>query len=226
MEIENFRCTLPLNANDEEMFPLGFVVNYNTRKQIEFENFGNQPPSPLVLILTDTGILTTFFAINRQTNQSICYESKALQFKNYQIKVTDTAVKFNTGSMQPSASMFGLNSNAAAQLPKTSQSTLNFNTAPINQTPALKPQHQMPSMLPNQAQQQQQPAFKMNIPPPNAAPQQQQQKPLPQFQPQPIAQQQIVQCFSAFLSGFADASLLACWLASWPSYLLACFLVA
>ena len=85
LDLENYRCSLPLNTNDEEMFPLGLIVSYNMRKQIEFET-QLQPPSPLVLILTDTGILGTFFAVNRQSNQSICYDAKAIPFRTYSKK--------------------------------------------------------------------------------------------------------------------------------------------
>jgi len=74
---------LPLNFHDELLFPLGFVVSFNIKNQIEFDNYGTQPASPLVLILTDCGHLATFFAINRQSNQSICYDCKKMPFKNY-----------------------------------------------------------------------------------------------------------------------------------------------
>ena len=83
LEIDNYRCSLPLNSQDEEMFPLGLSVSYNIRNQIELESYGIQQPSPLILILTDCGHLATFFAINRQSKNSICFEPKIMQFKSY-----------------------------------------------------------------------------------------------------------------------------------------------
>jgi len=83
LEIENYRCSLPLNSQDEELFPLGLSISYNIRNPIEFENFGTQQPSPLILVLTDCGYLASFFVINRQSKNSICYEPKMMQLKCY-----------------------------------------------------------------------------------------------------------------------------------------------
>ena len=45
-------------------------------------SMGKQPPSPLIFILTDTGLICTFFVINLESkNKSICYDSKSLTYK-------------------------------------------------------------------------------------------------------------------------------------------------
>jgi hypothetical protein len=83
-EIEDYRCTLPLSGEDD-IFPIGFGLSFNTKSTIDFGNFGKQPQSPLLFILTDTGLLVTFFAINLDyKNKSICYESKQMAYKPQQ----------------------------------------------------------------------------------------------------------------------------------------------
>jgi hypothetical protein len=72
---------IPVNENDEEAFAIGFDVSYNCKNQIAFDNYGTQPASPLVLILTNEGLLVTFFAINFDSkNKSICQESKPMRY--------------------------------------------------------------------------------------------------------------------------------------------------
>ena len=96
------------------MFPLGFAVSFNIKNQIEFDNYGTQPASPLVLILTDCGHLTTFFVINRQSNQSICYDYKKMSFKNYKLvlsKAQPQQPQLPPPSTSTSASASSLNNN-------------------------------------------------------------------------------------------------------------------
>lgn len=84
LDIEEYRCTLPLRNDNDDMFPVGFGISLNSKNSIDFGNYGKQAPSPLVLILTDSGQLATFFAINLKTDKPICVEAKKLQFKNIQ----------------------------------------------------------------------------------------------------------------------------------------------
>jgi len=71
-----------LTSKDEELYPVGMAVSYNILNEIEFENFGTQPASPLVLLLTDNGLLITFYAINLNSiKHSICYAPNKLAFK-------------------------------------------------------------------------------------------------------------------------------------------------
>ena len=81
LDIENYRLAIPVSENDEEAFPIGFDVSYNCRNQISFDNYGTQPASPLVLILTNEGLLVSFFAINFDSKtKSICQEPKPMRF--------------------------------------------------------------------------------------------------------------------------------------------------
>jgi len=58
------------------------AISYNIRNEIEFGNFGTQPASPMVLLLTDNGLLVTFNAINLNAKkQSICYAANKMTFK-------------------------------------------------------------------------------------------------------------------------------------------------
>lgn len=85
LEIEDFKCSLPLSKNDEEVFPTGIAVNFNCTKQINFDKFDTQPACPILLMMTNKGTLVTFFVINLEsTNKSICYPPEKLQLKNIQ----------------------------------------------------------------------------------------------------------------------------------------------
>lgn len=82
LDIEDFRCSLPLTKSDDEQFPLGFGVSLNTKTPIEFGTFGKQPASPLVLFLTNMGNLETYYMINLQSkDRSICVEAKQIKYK-------------------------------------------------------------------------------------------------------------------------------------------------
>ena len=81
IEIEEYRCTLPLDG-ETDVFPVGFGLSFNMKNKFDFGRLGDHPPSPLVFILTDSGLLVTFFAVNMDfKNKSICYEPKQLAFK-------------------------------------------------------------------------------------------------------------------------------------------------
>ena len=72
--------TLPL-ADDNDLFPLGFGINFNTKNDIDFGNYGPQTASPLVMAITDNGCLVTFYAINIEAkNKSICYHAGNLPY--------------------------------------------------------------------------------------------------------------------------------------------------
>ena len=73
---------MPLNPADEDSFPVGFGVSFNLQKNVDFANFGTFAPSPLVLMLSNDGLLATFYAINRQSgSQSICQTAMKMPFK-------------------------------------------------------------------------------------------------------------------------------------------------
>jgi hypothetical protein len=81
LEIEEFRCSLPLNDQDDDVFPIGFCVNFNCTNPIDFANHGKQPASPLVLILNDEGFLSTFFAVNLDArNKSACKPASPMKY--------------------------------------------------------------------------------------------------------------------------------------------------
>jgi hypothetical protein len=64
------------------MYPLGFALNTNSRRRVELGTFGEQPPSPLVLLLTDTGLLVTFYLINMQSkDRSVCVEARPMKYR-------------------------------------------------------------------------------------------------------------------------------------------------
>ena len=127
-------------------------INFNCKKQIEFDNFGVQPPSPLVLILTNEGILVTFFAINLESkNKSLCQEVKPMRYvqptmapqqqqqqpqqQQHQVKANQAPqLTFNAGglSQQPTfGGGGGLNitagSQAASKFPQMNAPAPSFN---------------------------------------------------------------------------------------------------
>ena len=81
MDIEDNRLQLPLNSRDEDCYPIGFGISFNSQSQFEFGNFGVQEPSPLVLSLTDNGTLCTFYAVNSKEKQTISRGASQMAFK-------------------------------------------------------------------------------------------------------------------------------------------------
>ena len=179
LDIENFRLAIPINDNDEEVFPLGLGISFNCKNQIDFENYGTQPASPLVLILTNEGLLVTFFAINFESkNRSLCQEAKLLKYVqpvpqqqqqqqnqpkvnqavdlSQNINATPNQLNFNLGATQPT---FGLNIPQNQGIPKFPQATanapsLNFVSAPPTSNFPLTAQAQKPPLgvsIPTQA---------------------------------------------------------------------------
>lgn len=139
LEIEEFRCTLPLTNDNNDMFPVGFAINFNSRNTINFETYGEQQPCPLVLALADTGVLMTFYAINLESsNKSICKVPKKLQFKSIQPALkpseSNTQLSFGTG---PIFNLAGSQAPSFMPKPNISQTPLNANlpkqTQPIGQ---------------------------------------------------------------------------------------------
>lgn len=83
VEIEDYKCMLPLSKNDEDLCPLGIAVNYNSHTPVKLEKLDMQPPSPLVFVLADNGLLVTYYAINLDSaGKSICVAAAKMPFKN------------------------------------------------------------------------------------------------------------------------------------------------
>lgn len=75
---------LPLSKSDQDLCPLGIGVNFNCQNQVKLDKFDLQPPSPMVLILADNGLLVTFYAVNMDArNKSICVPPSKMQQKNF-----------------------------------------------------------------------------------------------------------------------------------------------
>ena len=83
MDIDDFRLALPLNSKDEDAFPLGIALNYNTKSKIDFGNYDKQ--APLLFVLSDNGVLNSFFVINLQSDKSINHEAKQMPFIQIQL---------------------------------------------------------------------------------------------------------------------------------------------
>lgn len=77
--IDDYRCTIPLNVQDQEAFPVGFALNLNAQAPIEFSTFGTFAPCPLLFILDNYGRLISYFMINMKTKaNSICQPAKQI----------------------------------------------------------------------------------------------------------------------------------------------------
>jgi len=148
VEIEDYRCNIPLSSEDQDQFPIGFDTNFNCQNTIEFENYGDQPASPLTLILTDTGFLCGFYVINLDSKKkSICYAPKKLTY-NPKAAAPSLIPTFQPQNKEQSKLVLTA-PNAAANKP-----TLQFNLPQVQQP--LQPQPQLQSQLQPQIQQQQQ----------------------------------------------------------------------
>jgi hypothetical protein len=67
---------------EDDIFPIGLSLSFNCKTSVDMGNMGKQQPSPLIFILTDTGLICTFFAINLESKaKSICYDAKTLAYK-------------------------------------------------------------------------------------------------------------------------------------------------
>lgn len=83
LEIEDYRCQVPLSNDSMDLCPLGMVVNFNCKSQVKLDKLDLQPPSPMVIILSDNGLLITYFVINLDSsNASICIPPSKMQFKS------------------------------------------------------------------------------------------------------------------------------------------------
>ena len=102
LEIEDFRCSLPLNEQDDDVFPIGLGVNFNCANPIDFANHGKQPASPLVLILNDEGFLSTFFAVNLDAkNKSACKPASPMKYVAQAPSVQPQGISFSAPQPQP-----------------------------------------------------------------------------------------------------------------------------
>lgn len=84
MEIEDYKCLLPLSKNDEDLCPLGIAVSLNSQNQVKIEKMNiTQPPSPMVILLTDNGLVVVYYALNLEAiSKLICVPAAKLPFKN------------------------------------------------------------------------------------------------------------------------------------------------
>lgn len=83
LEIEDYKCLVPLSKSDEDLCPLGMAVNFTSQSSVKLEKLDMQPPSPMVFLLSDNGVLTTYYAINlASAGKSICVPAAKMAFKN------------------------------------------------------------------------------------------------------------------------------------------------
>lgn len=64
---EDARPSMPLTSNNDESFPMGLAINFNsTRPFVKGEE--KLPPAPIMMILSTDGVLCPFYVLNQTPN--------------------------------------------------------------------------------------------------------------------------------------------------------------
>ena len=64
---EDARPSMPLTSNNDESFPMGLAINFNsTRPFLKGEQ--KLPPAPILMILSTDGVLVPFYVLNQTPN--------------------------------------------------------------------------------------------------------------------------------------------------------------
>ena len=64
---EDARPAMPLTSNNDESFPMGLAINFNsTRPFVKGEQ--KLPPAPILMILSTDGVLVPFYVLNQTPN--------------------------------------------------------------------------------------------------------------------------------------------------------------
>ena len=64
---EDARPSMPLTSNNDESFPMGLAINFNsTRPFVKGEQ--KLPPAPILMILSTDGVLVPFYVLNQTPN--------------------------------------------------------------------------------------------------------------------------------------------------------------
>ena len=126
-----------MTENDDEVYPIGLDINLNSTNEINFETYGKQPASPLVICLGDTGYLSTFFAIKLDNKQSICTPANKLTFKKIEAPTQPSSQPAPAINLtQPQLPQTNLTFNLGqSQIPK-STSTFNLGQTQIPKPPS------------------------------------------------------------------------------------------
>lgn len=64
---EDARPSMPLTSNNDESYPMGLAINFNsTRPYVKGEQ--KLPPAPILMILSTDGVLVPFYVLNQTPN--------------------------------------------------------------------------------------------------------------------------------------------------------------